>query len=284
MQPFCKNDHQIRTNLNLFDMKYLFTILLCTFLYTNIQSQEIPNGGFENWTPSPTLNVNPLNWSTDNLGLTAPVYPDSSAYSGELCMSLLPDANALGIGDAMSSVTIDIAYIPAALDFYARWELFAGEAGVSITFFNGAVEVITDSWVASSAGSSSDWQLIQIPLEQIEPIITHCVITCYAVVEDLQTAHISFDDMQFGVINGISDLDPVEINIGPNPCSEYLTIDADPVVNSEAQMTVFDATGRIVSIEAFKNKMNTSALRNGLYFLVIQGDDFELRKKFIVRH
>ena len=43
-------------------MKYLLIFLL-TFLAISAQSQEIPNGDFENWFQNPPFGEEPVDWS-----------------------------------------------------------------------------------------------------------------------------------------------------------------------------------------------------------------------------
>jgi len=286
MQPFWRNvHHTIIQTLKPANMKKLYTILpilSIIIISTNVFGQEIPNAGFENWTPTLIWTIEPNGWGTDNTEVSAPVYPDSSAYSGELCMTLLPDVNGLGEGDAIAETVFDIEYIPEALEFYARWNFVIGAVGVDISFYNEEIEVISFNWQPSQDEPNSDWQLIQMPLNQIEPIFTHAIIRCYAIVGDLAFATISIDDMQFGVLNGIHDIDNPIVSIGPNPVSENLNINLKEGHFANTEMQILDAQGKVMYHGSLTPNLSVSSYPEGMYFLRIRQEDTYFNEKFSV--
>lgn len=77
----------------------------------------------------------------------------------------------------------------------------------------------------------------------------------------------------------------INVSVGPNPASEYITISAGGVENPTVQ--IVDVLGNVVfkkSMGTYK-KIDISDFRNGIYFIRVEAPGVKtLSKKIIVRH
>jgi len=210
-------------------------------------------------------------------------YPDSASYSGALAMTLVPDANGIGVGDAVAEVEVDIQYIPSLLTFYSKWDFVVGQGGLTVTFYNGEAVVLTETWTPDQTQPNSDWQFIQMSLPQIEPIITHAVIRCWAQVGDLASASISFDEMEWDVVNGLNELAEDSFSLSPNPCNNHLNIVTKEAFDPNMTITIYDALGREVYFGSNTNQLSVQSLNNGQYFLRMTSDSKLITKRFMVK-
>ena len=237
MQPFfCFSHHIGKTTI----MKKL--ILLSLFLPLFATAQTIPNGNFENWSMV-GMNENPDFWVTDNTEIYTTVSKDLDAYEGEIAMRVT--AQPTGLNEQGEATTLfEISAIPPALNFYAKSEVESGSVNVEITFLNEETEIYSKQWF--STASMEEYTLVSIPLNQMEPQITHARIKVMAEVGDLiaGTAWISVDAMEFGIPLMVKESALTSFKIYPNPASEYLTIQsaAGPVGN----VMIFDTQGKMV--------------------------------------
>lgn len=78
----------------------------------------------------------------------------------------------------------------------------------------------------------------------------------------------------------------VDVNVYPNPTTDYLFIDATPFINSDNDLTIISADGRVVKKEMISRspmqKVDVSDLSPGVYTLVIRGNN-KLAHKMIVK-
>lgn len=240
MQPFHMIHHQINKQLT---MKKLLLPLLILPLFA--EAQTIPNGDFESWAQI-GITINPESWITDNTEIMTTVSKDLESYEGEFAMRVT--AQPTGVGDYGEAYTeFEINAIPPALNFYAKSEIEFGAARVEITFMNQFLVAYSNSW--TNTESITEYTAISIPLEQIEPVITHVIIKVIAEVGDLVpgTAWISVDAMEFGDVLNVDKKNVSAFKIYPNPVSDILTIQSTG--NSLGKLTITDAVGKIVMVK-----------------------------------
>jgi len=217
-------------------------LLLYLFLPVFATAQTVPNGNFEDWVWMGWFE-DPEFWTTDNTELQYTVTKDNDAYEGEFAMRVT--AVPMGVGDYGEATTLlETSLIPEALNFYAKSEVENGAVSVEIIFLDGDVEVYSANWFGTL--SMNDYTLISIPLNTIEPVMTHARIKVSAEVGDLVpgTAWISIDAMEFGEPVGVEKTDLSPFKIYPNPASEYLTIQSAGGLLGTIQ--IFDAQGKMV--------------------------------------
>lgn len=253
-----------------------FLIVLFWLLPFTAAAQVIPNGGFEYWSITNGWTEEPDGWETPNNQLIETTVKDQDAYAGEFAMRVNPYN--MGIGEyGWGNIDFPIDFIPPSLDFYAKWDKTSTAAvGVDITFFNGEIPVYTSYWFAEV--NQSEWSLIQIPLDQIEPVMDHVIITVYVSIGDFAAGEgwISVDEMSFGNPSGLNDLDESAIGLYPNPTSDVLKISvrAQPL-----DYSIIDSSGRLVDQGTFKSEIDVCQLPVANYTLQLRMRDGSLVEK-----
>ena len=85
---------------------------------------------------------------------------------------------------------------------------------------------------------------------------------------------------------GLDDLNNNEINIYPNPSTDYLNIDF-PYQFQSGIVELKDILGRTLITKQFKNitqvQLNTTSLAAASYYVVIKTDYFSIQKKIIIQ-
>lgn len=239
-------------------------LLLFLLLPVFAAAQTIPNGNFESWFWAGWYE-NPEYWVTDNTELQYTVTKDFDSYEGEIAMRVT--AVPIGVGEYGEALTLfEIDAVPAALNFYAKTDVEFGGVSVAITFLNQDLEIYTEEWFNTS--NLEDYTLISIPLDQIEPVITHARIKVVAQVGDLiaGTAWISVDAMEFGEPLSVKKTELNSFKIYPNPASESLTIQSSG--SSLGNLKITDVAGKIVIEKNVQENLTTidiQSLAPGLY-------------------
>jgi hypothetical protein len=245
------------------------------FLGFDSEAQLIPNGDFESWGIYNSWTEEPTGWNTPNSQLIETTVKDLDAYEGEFAMRVNPYN--MGVGEyGWGNIDFPISYIPSSLDFYAKWDKTSTAAvGVDITFYNEDTPIYTTSWYAQE--NVSEWTLIQIPLDQIEPIMDHVTVNVYVSIGDFAPGEgwISVDQMSFGGVNGIHELTlNNDLLLFPNPVSDVLYIKD---VSSSSSYDIYDQLGKKVANGVYGSGIDVKSLDSGSYTLSL------ITKKAVVR-
>lgn len=72
----------------------------------------------------------------------------------------------------------------------------------------------------------------------------------------------------------------VLVRISPNPVNEYFEIES-PILFNEIQL--FDITGKMVKSNSYNKKQRVADLKEGVYFLILIGEELVVRKKIIIK-
>ncbi len=255
------------------------SVIAAFILGASVFAQQVPNGGFETWIPTPFFSLDPEFWSTDNGQLVVSTLQDSMPYEGEWAMRVLPIP--IGVGEeGRATVQIPTDYIPESLDFHAKWDRTAtAGVGVTVTFYNEAEYVYSEYWWPEEL--SSEWTPVSIELSQIEPIMTHVIIEVGVYIGDFAAGEgwISVDAMSFSGITGIDDLSTPSIGLYPNPTSDLLFVDG---ADSKVSYAVYDAMGKLIVKETYEEGIDVSALPKGSYFLELLSNDGVIRRSGFV--
>ncbi|APY07425.1 cyanophycinase [Winogradskyella sp. J14-2] len=78
----------------------------------------------------------------------------------------------------------------------------------------------------------------------------------------------------------IEDIANTDLKVLPNPFSDYVSIKTE-IENLNIKM--FDVSGKQVGVELYENKIDTKALANGIYFIIIENEDYKQTFKLIKR-
>ncbi len=251
-------------------MKHLLLCLIvCKPLF--VAAQSVPTGNFENWNVVDGVEA-PEHWTTDNTEINTTVSPDLDAFEGQYAMRVTAQPYPLGLyGEA--STLFEIGAIPEALNFYAKWATAFGGVSVKVDFMNEETTMYSENWFGTD--SMPDYELISIPLEQIEPVITHARITVSALVGDLVpgTAWISVDAMDFGQPMAVQQADRQGLKLYPNPAREYVILQTES--ENLGHISIFDALGRRVydtSFRGAKARINVQDFPKGVYTVLGRGN------------
>ncbi|MBC7382401.1 MAG: YHYH protein [Bacteroidia bacterium] len=87
---------------------------------------------------------------------------------------------------------------------------------------------------------------------------------------------------------GISVLEPLELEIYPNPTNDYLFLYISPVASNNFIVTIIDALGKTVLEQnnvqpTISYALDVSALKKGIYFVRIKNEQYEKKEKIFIR-
>jgi hypothetical protein len=77
----------------------------------------------------------------------------------------------------------------------------------------------------------------------------------------------------------------VEVNVAPNPATDYVKVTAEGVESATVKM--IDVLGNVILKETIKGSktIDVSEFRNGIYFVIIEAEGVKtINRKVIVRH
>jgi len=278
------------------------------FAVLSVNSQTIPNAGFENWT-NMFIYQTPNSWTTLNFlaatGGSAPVTKSSDAHSGSyaakcetvlvqfdtLPAEVVPGFVMLGDYDFLTqsgSLGMPFTARPDSMVFWMKSNLLGGDtviAFLALSKWNsstGAQDVV-GMGQALYTNSYTSYHRYSVPVSYVSSTIPDS-INIGIVGGNTQGSYFLIDDVS--LIYNTSDVkelvdDTKSFEIYPNPTNEELSI---RVQNDESVEVVNSLGVRITALKLKKgvvNKLPTENYSNGLYFLKSSSGT---TVKFIVRH
>jgi len=245
-------------------------------------AQSIPNPSFESWSITNGWTEEPDGWNTPNNQLIETTVKDLDPYQGDFAMRVNPYN--MGAGEyGWANVDFPSTVIPPSLNFYAKWEKTSTAAvGVDITFWDEDIPIYTASWFPEE--NQSTWTLIQIPLNQIEPIMDHVTINVFVSIGDLVAGEgwISVDDFSFGLADDLGENAELSISIYPNPSNEFIVIENASELPAD-QIRIIDMNGKVVQSLPFQKQVEIQSLAVGNYFMELSSRGGLLgRERFLV--
>lgn len=253
-------------------MKAILSILLLTFvLGATAQDLPIENPGFETWDYFNTWTLDPHTWVTGNAQLTDHVYPDSSAFEGELAMKVYP-YTFFELLPGVAYQGISTSFIPATFSFAVKCNIEELDSVfVRLRFTNKFNPVYTKVW--SSDESIEEWQIVTLELDQIEPVmdlVTIEVVAGYGnmFLEGSLNTWISVDMMSFDQSNGIEE-QACTPSVFPNPTEGGLNIKLCEANSIVSRATLYNSIGQIVNDQRNQNTLDLRELPSGVYTLEV---------------
>jgi len=76
------------------------------------------------------------------------------------------------------------------------------------------------------------------------------------------------------------------ISVYPNPASDNITVDLEKLQNKNAQISIYDVTGKLVrsySTAGNRLSINRDGLQSGMYFISVIADDKKYTSKLIIK-
>ena len=178
-----------------------------------------------------------------------------------------------GVSKLNSGNTVDTTYVyPQLYNNFVRDIVFDGDGNMWTGVF---ADYNLDGGVTRFDGSN--WNSMSTPMG----------------LADMQVKQLAVDadnNIWVATGNGVSkiqyhvslnDIESQNINLFPNPCSNFLKIEGDYTL---ASVKVLDVLGNLVinSKLTDDNVVNVQELKEGVYFIIIESADFSATKRFVV--
>ncbi|MCW5899383.1 MAG: hypothetical protein KIT10_08965 [Flavobacteriales bacterium] len=237
--------------------------VLCTL---HLQAQ-IPNGGFENWTPAKGYE-DPTGWFTSNLlsGLmgVATVEKGSPAPAGSYHIKLTSkDVFGEPFG-AFAILGFPYTQRPQAFNGRVQYMSNANDpvsAGVLLTRWNASAGEPDIIGVAETEwnGSNMAWQQFSLPFQYeslVDPDSAYIILLSSGGGTATLNNYGGFDDLAFGNVVGIEENADVALSMYPSPATDVLFITAEAPI---ASVELWSADGRLVHTQrAAATRMDVS--------------------------
>jgi hypothetical protein len=248
-------------------MKLLTGLLL--LLATAVSGQTIPNASFETWGLYNTWTLDPQDWYTGNFQVATNVFPDSSAYAGELAMQVTPFLFFEPI-PGLAFCQIYDQPVPETLGFAVKCNIDGLDSVyVRVVYFGTDGPVVdTDEW--SSNTTIENWQEVTMTLSPPAVALDRYEVHVVAGYGELflsgsAQTWISVDAMAFEQESSVSEFNG-ESSVYPNPTADLVNIRL-PEGAMASQLVVYDALGKMVLQSNNVSLISIAHLDRGVYFL-----------------
>jgi hypothetical protein len=289
-------------------MKKIYTFFVLIFVSLSLNSQTIPNAGFENWT-NMFIYQTPDSWTTLNFlaatGGTAPVTKSTDAHSGSYaakCETVLAQFDTFPaevvpgfvmLGDfnfltQTGNIGAPFTARPDSMIFWMKSSLIGGDTVIALlqlskwNSLTGSQDLVGIGQ-AFYTNSYTTYHRYSIPVSYIGATIPDSINIGF-VGGSTQGSYFLVDDVS--LIYNTSDVkeladDAKSFDIYPNPANDDLSIR----VQNDENVEIVNSLGvRMSSLKLKKgivNKLPTDNYSNGLYFIKSSSGN---TVKFIVRH
>lgn len=241
-----------------------FSIALSLALATTVQAQNIPNGGFENWTsqgsyidPDGWLTSNMVSWSVANMltceqGSPGVVGAHFVKVSDRFLTGAGMQQGSITVGEWGSFPAFPYTGRPDALNGF--WQFHpqnGGSDGVvsaALTRWNSVThqrEYIANAPIHATAAINS-WTAFSSPFLYYSNEIPDSAIVSISATNASagDGTSIWVDELSFGNVQGVAENSaPVRFTLWPSPATERLHIEASSPI---AEVTVQDICGRVM--------------------------------------
>lgn len=267
-------------------MKNLVLLFLSVLSMQASAQLLVPNGDFETWDYYNTWTLDPEFWVTGNFQLSMNTYPDSSAYQGDLAMYVEPFHWVAAVpGLAMN--TFDATYIPETFEFAVKCHIEGEDSvEVNVQFWNNNIKQYEEKWFSTS--SIEEWEYVTLELDNIEPVITHCIIEVWASygsgleLEGSLLTTITVDAMSFDGVVGVSEVDPdTQWTTYPIPASDVLYVDSRFGFNAD-RLVLRTIGGEQLIQSPFTTSLDLTDIVPGIYIIEAWNDTRMVGAKKVV--
>lgn len=261
--------------------------LLCVIQISNAQD-SIPNADFEHWNS----NTSPMNWQSVNM-LLPPGYitchQTSNSYNGDHALQLktidmdgfpIPGVVTLGtIGMGYSAGGTGFSTQPISLKGFIQHPSYDDEVMVVVEFFKNGTEIGSGFWSTTDSIPNYTEFIAPIYFQSTENPDTMNI----TILTDQNTIGSSLlvDALQFELTTTrVSNVKNEKVNVYPNPCRNYISLDIPG--DRPSEIMIYDMQGALVMHHSIaQNYLDTSALNQGIYTLVIKSNDSIYKEKLI---
>jgi len=274
----------------------LFAILISfsTFLF----AQNVPNGGFENWSSG-----DPVDWTTSNDGSTTTVFQDNDSYSGSSAVRLQTDSEETKVPEIESGYDnfgIPVSQRYEELSFYYKYiEDGSDKLVIQISIADEDYQTL-GSAVFEIEDNEENYTQALVPIEYDEPgtpafaIITITLLDGFGSGPPSEETYALIDDVEFTGSQGVDEIntESTRILISPQPANDVarISFNSDVKVNN-LNLSIIDPSGRSMGEYKFGNissgmnevMVDVSHFTPGLYIVLINADGESFTKKMIVK-
>lgn len=273
---------------------------ICYFLciFASLVNAQIPNGNFEDWETSDTIET-PVSWKTNNyyVGFT-PVLKTSDAIQGNYSMkisSTARDVNGLPTWPGCAHVKLVPDQLYQFMTASVRIDS-AKEGRIEIRVKQRNSDGFYDKiggWVRSSVtnGVNNIW----FAIEQLQ--MDTLLIEVWAINKDVSEWEVNSTYVEgiidnLGLTNTVATIEPSNaeegnISLWPNPANDYIKVSQKGASGGYGKLNIIDMQGnvqyeqeRMMSSEI---TVDISKLQSGTYILeAIEQNIVTCRKKFVV--
>lgn len=278
-------------------MKKYFYSLILIIAFFNGKAQNVPNGGFENWTSHSTFSTPDFWMTTDSISSiqSSPVHSatqEMSIVHGGSSALKLQSWNYTFVTEpgVATNGNLDIgslSFVGGTADTVRHgtlngWYRFAPSAGdtafilVAMTRWNGTSRDTVGAGYWTEYNTVATYTQIGININYLLPGYPDTMLIVISSSSiGIGTGHIgtSFyvDDLSFSGVIGINEVHSnlISAKVYPNPAADFLLVETSWRVREKASVSIFDINGRLIQKAALvddKQRLDLSALRNGDYF------------------
>jgi hypothetical protein len=278
--------------------KLLLFSSLIYFFVSNSQAQNVPNGGFENWT-SAGLWENPDFWqTTDSFSITQSGMHSATKetvdiHGGSYALKLTPftyiavlQVPGVASNGKINTTTLSIiggspdTVRHATLNGWYKYAPVSGDScSISVSLFkwNGTSRTLVASGVFGTPVAASSYTQFSINLNY-DTTLTPDSMLMTIFSSPFGASHLGtvllVDDLSFTGVVGIEENSPAEksVNVYPIPASNEIHIAVNNLNMPNASVEFFDVLGNKVLSSELKTDNSTvdiSKLENGNYFFSI---------------
>jgi hypothetical protein len=283
-------------------MKSYLLFFFCLLMAFHVQAQNVPNGGFENWTNYSGYSL-PDSWNTtDSISSTqqgqrSVLQETTFVHSGSSAMKMqswtyntIFNEPAVATNGTLNSAFQFQGGSPDSIRYQmlTGWYIYNPVGGDSCTVsvlctrWNGTSRDTVAVGVWSTKDTVTTYSQFSVTINYVasgNPDTALIVISSAPI--GINTANagtvLYIDDLNFSGLAGINELPPnlVSINTFPNPASDYLNIDAEWKAPVRATISIIDVNGKLLQSIPMTNstqRIDVSYLANGNYFYELMDD------------
>ncbi|MCC6540838.1 MAG: hypothetical protein IT225_01320 [Flavobacteriales bacterium] len=265
-------------------MRKHLLLLANGFLVPALLCAQIPNGGFETWSPSGMGYDDPDGWVTWNT-ISFPIDGTLNCEEGSpgavgASFAKVTTLSVTGVGilpgflftGDMSAAGFPYASRPAAMNGMYQYNIPAGDGGTiaaSFTKWVGGAQTSVGGGVMTIApGSQSSWGSFSIPITWLTADYpdTAVVTVMSSTGGGVAGSTVWVDDLEFGAFTGVHEAGTeITFTLAPSPATDVLTIAADRELR---EFEVIDLSGRVRAHENVIGRqvqVDVRTLADGMY-------------------
>jgi len=253
---------------------------------------QIPNGGFEDWVTTGSIQE-PRYWSTPNVLQSAPPFVCERGTPGAAGASYakITTRDIPGFGLAGMIFSEEFAYSgrPAALNGKWRYRVVIGDEAAIMVFLTKWNPVTQESddvggGIITVVGNASAWQDLSIRIDYYSSMApdTAFIIIASSFGSPTVGSTLDVDDLSFGAYQSVGGMDRVELSVFPVPARDQVTVRSDAAIE---EVAIWGSDGREVLRQRVRGTtavLDVGILPSGLYVMRARMADGSLMHRTVV--